>query len=203
MTGNETHENQQLVEVKRYLNEMALREVQALSGLIDQYVAPHVAIEHPSVLIVGQGFRYTETIAIDDRLTPGHITSADNGFSEIGLHYSLQNAIAGGVTRDANILSLTTHVSSDFQDLDETYDIVFAFSLALSLQNPECVEQLLGKSRGLSVITAHKPSEDLRGFLLEEYVHIDQLLEQRGVSFITRKESLSLPTKDGHIWVMK
>ena len=202
MTGHEFYHHRRQLDAEQMKRDRGATEVQVLSQLLDQYVTPHITVQNPDVLIVGSGSRYAEIIAVYNQLKPSHITSADVYVPKPTMFYLLKDALRDGIAHGVQLLSSVSIVPSDFQDLNQSFDIVFAFSLSPYLQYGSGAKNLLGKSRGLTVATAYKHS-GLTFDRIPEYDHIDTLFEDGGASFITRKERLDIPTTDGHIWVMQ
>lgn len=183
-------------------NEYLRSQKNAIRYMLDMHVKPHVCCINPSVLIVGMRDRFAEAFAIYDSFQPKSISTVDTSSNWVNkLNYWI-NVMYKEPTQVVSLLSSVTMKKQDVRTIEENYDLVCTFSISPFLQDQDSINSVLNLSRGISVITSRKSSGEFWDSI-PEHKHLDKLVERSGKNILVRDQRISLPTSDGHLWVIE
>lgn len=173
----------------------------AIRYMLDMHVKPHVKVNNLNVLIVGMRDRFAEAFAIFESFQPNSITTVDTSNNWVTtLNYWI-HVLYKKPGQAIPLLSSVSFNRQDVRSVEGNYDLVCSFSVSPTLQDQDSINNLLSLSSGISVITARKSSGEFWDSV-PEHTHLDQLIEQTGQHILVQDLRLSLPTNDGHLWVV-
>lgn len=182
--------------------------IEALETVLRTYVEPF-AQAHPSVLVIGFGYRIEELIAIDHVLHPRQVVASEPSVrGHIGFPKWRKYLKSQAYKEQARLNSIIVPTKNPFEKIDGDFDIMFAFVLDKWLQSEGQITKILTKSSDLVVVTGHKTGIYDDG--TTDALMIEQSIKkQSGVTVLHSMQHLDLPrselptTNDGFIWVLK